>query len=95
MKIRMTLEKARQMILETAEERARWGNLFSLKYNKSELMDAIVVLAEYVQELEEAQADTSELTKVKRQLAASQAREAKLKKKLESLKPADRGRADG
>ena len=82
------MSRARQVIEECKEFYARWGQLAdkSLPYNASELLDAMIAVEE---DQEQGEADHSrELTKVKRQLTAALAREAKQKKQIDRLQGA-------
>jgi len=75
----MKLEKALGIAKEIATQFKRWGKQTNPPYTQAEMMAAIAALDT------EGNFDgklTEELTKTKRQLAASQAREAALKKRL-------------
>lgn len=80
----MDLEKAQQIVQDTIEGRKRWGQMFYSEFNSDTLLDALVCLSEAVQESAGA-VSREELTLVKRQLTASKAREAKLKKQIINL----------
>lgn len=75
----MSLDKARKLAKEVARVRARWGRQGRTAHSVDEVYDAILVLETHGQW---DSPTTDELTKVKRQLTASLAREAKLKKQL-------------
>ena len=77
----MTVERARQVLLEVLDLRKRWGRKVSNQdFNKDDLLDALVVLQEHNEETVHAQ-----VVKLHRQIGASKAREAKLKKDKTAL----------
>ena len=78
----MKLETALNIAKEIASQYKRWGKQTNPPYTQQQMMEALAVLDK------EGQFDgdlSEELTKTKRQLAASSAREAALKKRLEEL----------
>ena len=80
----MTEERARLIVSEVIAARIRWGTMFSWPHNKMDVLDALVKLEGMLTQAQSGNSD--ELTKVKRQLTASLAREAKLKKQVRKLK---------
>lgn len=76
---------AKQLVKEVIEGRARWGKAFGAgPFRIDDVMDALVEL--HNEGLIATDASKEDLVKAKRQLTASQAREAKLKKQVKSLK---------
>lgn len=80
----MDVETARKVQTDVISGRKRWGVLYTTgEYSVADLVTALVVLHE-AGEIAAGDAH-EELVNVKRQLTASKAREAKLKKKIEKL----------
>jgi hypothetical protein len=79
----MTVEQAMQLVKNTATAVERWGKQANPPYSVNQMMAAIAVLAGKV-DLEGPTKE--ELTKVKRQLAACEARVAKLSKPRKASK---------
>jgi septal ring factor EnvC (AmiA/AmiB activator) len=76
---------AKAIVQDVLEGRMRFGEMYGLgTFSPSQILNALVELHE--EGLLLADANSEELTKVKRQLTASKAREAKLKKQIEKLK---------
>lgn len=88
----MDVEKAKRIVAETVEFRKRWGGLGGRGENSlgayvvDDLVDALALLLDEGEVT--AVGHSESLTKVKRQLTAALAREAKLKKQVEKLKEA-------
>lgn len=80
----VNLEQAQKIVQDTIEGRKRWGKMFAGEASSTQLLDALCVLSEA---LEDTLGGISreEHTRVIRQLTASKAREAKLKKQIEKL----------
>lgn len=75
----MSPERAADIVSHVVSNRLRWGKQYDgSDILRSDLLDALVEIA-YGQNSEAAEL-REELTKVRRQLAAANAREAKLKK---------------
>lgn len=77
----LSLEKARAIAQRIATYRERWGR-YSPMVDRDQLQDVILVLEKHGAW---GNPTNDDLTKVKRQLTASLAREAKLKKQLAAL----------
>ena len=76
---------ALQIVTKVIEGRKQWGEMYGLgEFTSSQILNALVEMHEKGLVATEDEAD--KLTKVKRQLTASKAREAKLKKQIKSLK---------
>lgn len=72
----MTLEKAKQIILEIAAARKKWGKQANPPYTIHQIMEAMVLIApELSKEAPEQLITAEELTKLRRQYAACQNRE--------------------
>lgn len=90
--IGMTFEQAEDILHSVVSNRIRWGKLYDGKdIGFKKLCDALVVIAHA--ENKEATALRTTLTLSNRQLAASTAREGKLKKRIAELtgKPVEDG----
>ena len=84
----MEVSAARKIVGETVSGRLRWGKMFLSAYSMEQVLDALVALedAGALALTKATQEGSEELTKVKRQLTAAKAREAKQKKQIEDLK---------
>jgi len=88
----MDADKARRIVAEIVAFRQRWGNLGGTgpdslgAYTLDDLVEALAFLVEEGDIT--VQGHSEGLTKVKRQLTAALAREAKQKKQIEELKEA-------
>jgi hypothetical protein len=69
-----TVEQALGIVAEIVAVRKRWGRQGSVPYSIDQIMDAIVLLAE-----DGALSNKEELTKLRRQLAASENRQIAMK----------------
>ena len=87
----MNIEEAQSVVAEVIEGRRRWGISYgSGAFSLSQITEALVTVADELGDQDgiaaaAVQVKQDELTKVKRQLTASKAREAKLKKKIAEL----------
>ena len=84
----MEVSDARKIVGETVSGRLRWGKMFLSAFSMEQVLDALVALEEAgaLALTKATQEGSEELTKVKRQLTAAKAREAKQKKQLEDLR---------
>jgi hypothetical protein len=72
----MTLDKAKQIILEIAAARRKWGKQANPPYKLDVIMDALVAISpELSKSCPEQLISAEELTKLRRQYAACQNRE--------------------
>lgn len=79
MRIEMTVEQARALVVDVVGHRKRWGKYASAPYTQSQLYDALVLLHDAGMIAPDV-ATPEEVTKLRRQLAACQNREkARLK----------------
>lgn len=84
MKITMDLSTAQRIIDEAVAGRKRWGMMWVSEYSPDNLLDALICVSGALEE-SLGGVPREEHTLVTRQLTASKAREAKLKKKIEKL----------
>ena len=79
----MDLIKAQEIVRDIAVQRERWGKLYDASGTDiNVLLDALVCLKDHIDANADDMVPKAELTRANRQLAASVAREAKLKAKL-------------
>lgn len=81
---------ANRLVAAVVAGRQRWGQSYGTgEFTSDQILDALVEMHQNG----EIEADTAheDLVRVKRQLTASQAREAKLKKQVEKLKDQYKG----
>lgn len=81
----MDVQRATQIVEAVVAGRKRWENSYGTgEFSVGEITEAMLVLHSEGKVLTQDHSDA--LTKVKRQLTASKAREAKLKKQVKALK---------